>query len=671
MPYSVLARCTSGTGDYVVSMLQRFAALATTLAITTATLVPAVSSAAPADEEPLTTSQHAGDFRLNLAQLGATRTLTLPGQDAGLPLVLAVPAGTTPVSLIADASIPAYVTGGDIDVLQGDRLISRTAVGGRGRAPITLPLDGIHVDDTTASVELTLRTHLRTDGYCDFDPLDGLRLTSAEAAFAGTPASPRSVSDFLPAALTKVTFYVPSDPSGAEGAAAVGLGTSIVAHYGSAAPAQIETRALARDATMAPPPAADPLERQIVIAGNLPGGLTLAPGGRYLTLGGDQLENEAEFLSSNLAPLAMASKAIPGNPLPAPQLPREVADLADLGVGDQYASTSGWPSVSFGIDQTRIGRLVHDVRVQLIGTYTPPPSGSGGRVVVRSGDTVIDSWPAESSGTFDRWVQIPNNALHRFTAVTLTVERGDTRMNCGDAYRSSLSLSSAGLVESSAAGQPVPPSFEALPQALMPRTQLAWTRGDVADISRAMTLMTGLQRLSVAPLGVDLVAMADVDRVRPAVLIAANGTGLPTLTLPVTSQDASGIDVAGVDGRPAVINEPKTPFGSLQVASASSGSATMLVATSTGAPELLDSALSWLSADPERWNALRGSAMLMSKDLPPVFFVSPAVPEPEHALSTGGRIGIGLGIVAVIGVLGLGVWAALRRRARRPATSPR
>ncbi|MFZ2510410.1 MAG: hypothetical protein WAW85_04890 [Gordonia sp. (in: high G+C Gram-positive bacteria)] len=651
-------------------MPRRFAALAAALAITTACLAPAVSSAAPAAEGPLATSQDTGGFRLNLAQVGATRTLTLPGQNTDLPLVLAVPAGTTPVSIIGDASLPAYVTGGDIDVLQGDRLISRTAIEGRGRAPITLPLNGIQVDDTTASVELTLRTHLRTDGYCNFDPLDGLRLTSAEATFTGTPTAPRSVSDFLPAALTKVTFYIPSDPSSAEGAAAVRLGTSIVAHYGSAAPAQIETRALARDATMAPPPAADPLERQVVIAGNLPGGLTLAPGGRYLTLGGDQLENEAEFLSSNIAPLAMASKAIPGNPLPAPQLAREVADLADLGVGDQYVSTVGWPSVSFGIDQTRIGRPVHDVRVQLIGTYTPPPSGSGGRVVVRSGDTVLDSWPAEGSGTFDRWVQIPDDVLHRFTAVTLTVERGDTRMNCGDAYRSSLSLSSAGLIESSAVSSAVPPGFDSLPQALMPRTQLAWTQGDVADVSRAMMLMTGLQRLSVAPLGVDLVAMADVDRLRPAVLIAANGTGLPELTLPVTSQDASAIDVAGVDGQPAVINEPTTPFGSLQVASAVSGSATTLVATSTGAPELLDSALRWLSADPERWNALRGSAMLMSKDLPPVFFVSPAVPEPAHTLSTGGRIGIGIGIVAAIGALGLGVWAALRRRARGPATSP-
>ena len=39
----------------------------------------------------------------------------------------------------------------------------------------------------------------------------------------------------------------------------------------------------------------------------------------------------------------------------------------------------------------------------------------------------------------------------------------------------------------------------------MPRTQLAWTKGDVPDVARAVSIMTTMQRLSAVPLGVDLI----------------------------------------------------------------------------------------------------------------------------------------------------------------------
>ncbi|UAK40827.1 hypothetical protein K8O93_21915 [Gordonia bronchialis] len=43
----------------------------------------------------------------------------------------------------------------------------------------------------------------------------------------------------------------------------------------------------------------------------------------------------------------------------------------------------------------------------------------------------------------------------------------------------------------------------------MPRTRLAWTRGDVADVTRAVAIITGLQRMSSVALGVDVVSMSD------------------------------------------------------------------------------------------------------------------------------------------------------------------
>lgn len=640
-------------------MCRRLAALVTAIVLMLTFAGHGVVFAAPGDDPAVVD----GTLRVNLDRLGGSNTLTLPGVNHSYPLTLAVPDGTAPAALRGRVALPAYLSGGSVDVLQGDRLISRTPVRNVPNAPITLPLNGVQVNQNTHSADLTLRTHLTSDDFCEFDPDDGFRITEATTDFTGTPATPGTVGDFLPSVLTSATLYVPADPSAAEGAAAVDLAAAIVAHY-SPAPVRITTRALPRS-SLVPAVGGGPLTRKIVIAENLPEGLALADGGRYLTLGGPDLATEAAFLTTDLAPLAMATAAIPGAPLPAPQLPRDAATLADIGVRNQHITAVGWPTLAIGIDQTRLARPSQDLRIQLRGTYTPPPAGSGGQVVVSSGDAVVDSWPADSQGTFDRWVQVPNDLLNRFTELRVTVERGDSLAACGDAHRSSLSLSSDGRVESAPADPPLPPGFGSLPQSLMPRTQLAWTSGDAADVSRAVSVITGLQRMSAVPLGVDLVTMADLNPDLPAVLIAADGTGLPDLPLPVTMNGGGKINVASPDGAASVTNMPSTPFGSVQVLRADDR--TVLVATSTGAPALLDEALSWLDDDADRWAALDGDALLQAGGQPPVVAAVPAQPSAAQAgLSTGDWIGVGAAVaVMVMAVLGGAlIW---RRRRTAPA----
>ncbi|UQE75451.1 cellulose biosynthesis cyclic di-GMP-binding regulatory protein BcsB [Gordonia sp. PP30] len=639
-------------------MGRRLAVIVTAFVLFLAGNVPGAAGAAPGDAEQ-TDTESTGDaqlLRVGLDYLGTSATISLPGVQEVYPLTLAVPNGTRPDAIEGRAQLPASVTGGTVDVLQGDRILSRTAVSTSPNAPIRLPLTGIQVNDETRSVTLSLRTYLRTEGVCEFDPDEGFRITDATMSVTGRPTAPTAISDFLPPVLTGVTLYLPTDPRPDEGAAAVSLATALVAHYGNA-PIAVRTRALPRDA-LRPPAATGPLERQIVIAQSLPEGLHLANDGAYLTLGGDDLRTAAPFLTSGLAPLAMASAAIPGPAADAPQLPRDVSTLADIGVGDQRVTALGWPSVTVGIDQTRLGRPSDDIQVQLRGTYTAPPSGSGGQLTVRSGDTVIATWPADQSGAFDRWVSVPNSVLERFTELRVTLERGDSRTGCGDAFRSSLSLSASGRIRSNRAHPPIPAGLASVPQALMPRTQLAWTRGDITDITRAVSLLSGLQRLSAIPLGVDVVAMSAVNNDLPAVLISGDGTGLPKLSLPVSAAGQGRIDVTGLDGQPAVTTIPQTVFGSLQVVN--SGDRTVLVATSTGAPALLDEALAWLDADPARWGSVHGAAMLQAAGRTPVFFGDTTAPAPTSS-GTATAWWTGLGVLAA-GLLVLGGLLLLRRR---------
>lgn len=261
------------------------------------------------------------------------------------------------------------------------------------------------------------------------------------------------------------------------------LATAIAARYGTA-PVDVRTATGPRASLR--PAAGGPLARSILISTSLPKGLNLARDGdnSYLTIGGSDadLAVQASFLTSDLSPLAMTPGVIAGQLSDTPQLPRDVQTLADLRIADQRSTVSGWPQVTIGIDQTRLGRPSHNIRVQLRGTYTPP-TRDGGRIVARVGDRVVGSWAADSSGQFDEWAQIPDDLTNRYTALTVTAEYGGTRAGCGEANLATLTLDSSGEVDADPADPPVPGGLQSLPQSLMPRVQLAWTRGDAADVS--------------------------------------------------------------------------------------------------------------------------------------------------------------------------------------------
>lgn len=614
------------------------------------TLSAPSASAAPGDPPP----------PLSLRDLGSSATIGFPGQQGEVSLSLAVPPGLTPTEIRGTAQFPTFVTGGNVDVLQGDRLISRTPIDSAVNSPIALPLRGIRVERNSA--DLVLRTYLRTAGSCLFDDSSRFSIQNSTVSYSGRESTPETVAGFLPPVLRKLTIFVPDDVQPAEGAAAVSLATAVVANYGSAT-VDVEVASIRRGST-APRQEVGPLERQVVISTTMPEGLSLGPGAGWpvLRIGGsaEELPAQVEFLASDLSSIAVSSAAVAGPPFAAPQLAPAVSSLADLGVGDQLVTSSGWPSIGFGIDQARLGRPSKDVRLQLSGTYTP----LGGQIAVSVGERVIASWPADASGSYNRWVDVPADVLGRYTEVTVTYNHGDVGEECGSGVRSSLSLSSAGEVRSEAADPPAPPGFGSLPQALMPRTSLAWTNGGVDDVARAVSIMSGLQRLSAVRLGVDVVSVDDaMSSSAPAVIIAADGQRLPDLTLPVTA-DGQTLTVLGANGKPSnVVLTPGVRFGSLQVAR--DAGRTVLVATSTRDAADLDAVLRWLSADPDRWSALSGQALMQVAGQQPVVVPAAEQAQPDDSSSTGvSWVTVVVAAVGIALVAALAATLVLRRRRR-------
>lgn len=622
--------------------------------------VPGRAAAVPGDPPP----------PIGLADLGSSSTISFPGQQGQVSLSLPVPADLAPSTLRGTAQLPDFVTGGSVDVLQGDRLISRTPIPTAPRAPIELSLRGVTVQEH--AVDLTLRAYLQIEGFCQFDPANAFRITNASVTYTGREAIPTTVAEFLPPILRGLTIYVPNDVQQAEGVAAVNLAAAVTANYG-AARVPVSTVGLPRD-NMTPPQVPGPLERQVVINSTAPPGLTLQNNGgsAYLVIGGsgDDLVTQTQFLTSDLSPIALSSSAVAGASNAAPQLPRDVQTLADLGVQDQSVTSASWPMISFGIDQTRLGRPAKGIRVQLVGTYSPGQRDTSGIIAVQAGDRTITTIDADGDGSYNQWVDIPDDVVKRYTAITLTYQRGDLGEACGTGYRSSLSLSSAGEVQVDEADPPQPAGFQSLPQALMPRTQLAWTKGDVGDVSRAVTIVAGMQQMSTVPLGVDVVSMDTAgSSALPAILIAADGQGLPELSLPLQTdgRTVKVVNTAGGGTTSSVTLNPGIRFGALEVTRDNDRS--VLVATSTNDPTDLDALLRWLSGG-SRWSGLDGDAVLQVAGHEPLTVASNEVSPTEPASEQGSWWTVAAVLIGAVVLAGLVAFVSIlvRRRRRRPRT---
>src|SRR6185503_17281852 len=123
-------------------------------------------------------------------------------------------------------------------------------------------------------------------------------------------------------------------------------------------------------------------------------------------------------------------------------------------------ATAFKPQVVIGLDQTRLGRPVRDVRVRLQGSYTPLPSTVGGQVVVSVGGETIDRWAADSSGAIDRWVSIPQPKLQRHTNLSVAVDIAGNTGQCGEFQPVTLTIDGATAIDSTPADPPEPAGFQ-------------------------------------------------------------------------------------------------------------------------------------------------------------------------------------------------------------------
>ena len=567
-----------------------------------------IAGPARADEPP---PPPAGGPVLSLVDLGTSAPLAFYGDQGTTTLTIPVPPGLIPAFLNATVELPINVRSGTLTVTQDERTISRIPLPAVDQAPISIPLAGAEFVDNAVTV--TLRTYLvPLEGYC-LDPTNPLRLTNSSVAFAGVEAPPTTVSDFLSPVLRKLTIAIPAVPSRTESDAAVRLSTAIVARYGR------QSTAVTVVSLAAPLPPAAPFERQIIIQQGPETGLALQPGDGpipRLRISGSEAEltNQARLLSADVSRLAMSSRAVVGPLKDAPQLPANVTTLRSL--GQPVVSAVGLsPQVSIGLDQTRMGRSAHDVRVHLMGSYTPMPTSVSARLVALVGGETIDSWPSDSAGVIDRWVSVPDRLLKRYTTLGVSLNVAGNTGRCGEFQPLTLTIDGDSVVSSQPANPPVPGGFQSMPQSLMPQVQIGIGDDAFADTVRATAIVTGLQRMSALPLDTVVTDIAQaIDSRGPAILIAADGWNHPEIALPLSAAQGAmtigAVDANAVgEGTETTLTlDPAMRYGSLQAFF--DGQRSLLVATSNAAPAQLDELLRWLAADARRWPRLDGIALV-------------------------------------------------------------
>jgi len=638
-----------------------------------AALLPAAAGFAHADPVPVVGAL-ADSPTLSLADLGSYPDIALYGQQGTQLLTFPVPAGMTPVSLNVTAELPVYVGVGTLTVVQDNREISRVDLPTTGRTPVVVPLDGVQVFGNAVTV--LLRGYLLPiEGYC-LDPTNPLRLTGISVTFAGAELPPRTVADFLPPVLRKLTIYVGANPSQTESDAVVKLADAIVAQYGKQYPA-VEVAQLGNDAVPAPG-MSGPFERHIVVSEGPDTGVSLvgtagpspeAPAGvPALLIAGPAgaLANQVRLLTSNVARLALASKAVAGPLSTVAVLPGNTTTIRELGQPGVNA-TALQPQVGITLDQTRMGRSVRGVRVHLIGSYTPLPSVVAGQLVAAIGGETLATWPAQADGTVDRWIDVPDRLLQRATTLNLAVNMSGDTGKCGEFQPITLTIDGATVVESALAEPPVPVGFQSMPQSMMPRVQIGIGSSAFADTVRAVAIVAGLQRMSTLPFDTVVMPLQQaLDSPNPGILIAADGWNQPDIDLPVSapSEGTTTIDTVDGAGKPTTLTlEPQLGFGSLQVAF--DGGRSLLVATSNGAAGQLDTLLRWLDADLDRWTALNGVAVVAAPGHDPVIVSGPDSAS-ESTPSDGSRPEMKVwAVAALVALVAVGATVAFVRSRRR------
>lgn len=558
-------------------------------------------------------------WEIPLQVLGYREAFRLTGQSAQSQLLIPVPDGLKPLELRFDTRISRDVLKGYLEIRDGEIVISSHSIAPPA-VDLIIPLVDAEVRER--HLDLTFLSRLRAEeGVCDLSSAGAwLNFQNATLIMTGAPRPPTSVGAFWPAALTRLTLYVPSDPTPAEADAVLQLTAGAAWRYAGQRPT-IDVKGLPSRGglPMFPAGIVDSFyERTIIVTESGADGAALVASDTewpmlHLTGSASSLKRHAQLMIDRLAPLAAAPRVTVANLTQPEQLKGERLTLDTLGFLSPQVTGAGRMDIPFTVGQADLGGPVNALSVRLVGRYTPPQNGASATLSVLLNSALIHAIPLGKDGVFDVYVPAPKEILGRDNTLTARFDytpQGDchnihpfTAQIVGNSYFQ---------VEW---GQTLPAGFTRFPQVLRPTFQVAFDKVTLTGLQSVVPIMSLLQRPSKSLLRPQVVTweVATTSK-QPAMLIASDANGASRLNPPLLPGSMRAIDA---DGRERLRIEADARMATLE-AFEQEGRDLLLLTQRGDDTALLSQLVKAILAEPLGWYSLRGDVLIKTPDDPHV-----------------------------------------------------
>jgi hypothetical protein len=607
----------------------------------------------------------------------AAAPFSVPGTVVGLPsqislyetaanatYSIATPAGEHPAQLSGEVTVSSTFGSGYVLIENSAGTVLRsvqlpTAANTSGQQPFTVSLAGLLTKNGLTPVTFVERGG--NTPACTVPPR--LTLSSLVVKFAGTPTAPRTIDDFFPTGLQRVTIYTSAQPTAAEEQAVLELTTALTANDGLQS---VTVKPLPASGEPAAPTSS--FDRTVVIRQGGSAAVSVIPGrggGSILQLTGDasSLPHQASLFASSLARLAHTARATVNHAAkPSVQIGASSYTFAQLGLSATL-SVYGQQTASLAIDEAQFGANVSSITVHLTGAYTPIGSQGEGTLTASVANIPLANLRLDASGSFNTTFTIPRELLSRSTAVELTADYSPGIKCEPDTPPMNLAVYPQSYVTADHSSKLLG-GFPSLPQSFVKGMDVALQASSIPELNAAAETAAGMQALTAVALRPQVIPFTEAASSPDGTLIIANESGIKQLKLNPPLGENAGQLSAALPGHPNL--SVGGGFAAIESFADPAHNRNVLLVTATGGWQQLNSIFSAIATT--GWYALVGDSYASVNGGTPVDLtirssgISTVTPPPATSLkwqiifiSVGG---VALAILFFL----LGFWGGGRRR---------
>ncbi|STZ41383.1 Bacterial cellulose synthase subunit [Mycolicibacterium gilvum] len=595
-------------------------------------------------------------------QLGLSNQLELVGVERTADVQFPVPPGVTATRLTGRIG-SVIDTPGRVDILdrEGTFLGSIPIPPGIDSVPFAVDISRSKVVDNVTRVRFALRGRGddRTDS-CTSMP--AVTLTELRTTYSGEAELPRTVADFLPGYLERITVALGPDPGPDEQQAALTLVAQLTRLY-RPIPVRI---AITTDINLGTA-RAGVAQRTIVVRRGDTAGISVDRAGTpeaslVITGTGDELERQVSIFADRRFELAQTPDASVDSTSAEVQTASYTATFGQLGMAAE-SSVLGMSMLYLGFDATSFAvGSIDNARIRLMANHTPVVSGDAS-VLVRSGGAVVASHRLDESGLLDLSFDVPREAVSSSTGFSLEL-RYNPQQACAPLTDRITFVVDPRSTVSVDPGNANRGGFPVLPMAFSPDFDVSVDRPEnLRFASQAINLMGQQTTTTLRP---RLIGLTEASQrgtgwlmVGPSEDLATAGVAPPMLS--------TGTNV-NVEGVPVTDIDIKGPLGVVQ---AFTHNDRVVLALDAGDdPELLDESLEYVWRLENRWATLTGDTIATGSAGTTVNLAlvagGPILPQPDFA--DGWKwwiwLTVSVGAVAAIAVCWIVICRLWRRRGR-------